>query len=746
MKTLKHPITHLYSWAIIFLLLMAWYTNLKAQTPNDPKYPQQTYLNTINIQGAWNVTTGDPGVRIAVIAEGGVYKNHEDLANKVTLKSTRIGYDKRPLGTQGAGIIAAETNNNKGIAGINWSAPLWSYDIGKTFNDTGYSTPFYGVDQSVVDDQINAAVSDGADILFLPFKIVPSGYIPEIESSNFRIYPSYSRPNWTDFVFGRYENLVSVFEADQYYYSQAMVAMRNAYQQGRTIVAPMDDYDGVTWGIPNRLSRDNLVIAVGSSDGIDSFQYSSEGRSNSNAEKTDIDLVAPGVDILTTTPVAPNSYQEQTNTTTAAAQATGVASLLKSADNNLTPNDIRAILRKTAVDIGDPGYDRKTGFGLMDAHAAFNFWQEHDFSRGVITDGISAKIADDEPVTLYHGPWGIEASGSYQADIYKVTFTIDLPEDTRSNIWFRAKGTLGWDHSDPNYQRQWSNVELDSINNQAIFTTYVYDLYEIGGGHIGYRPTSPSNAQVAYTIASKPGSYQIPPPEPLSGVTISGPGTIGPGQSGTWSASVNGGDPPLEYTWEYMYQGCLSTNSIQLNSIIPPGGGGCNNEGVWQYGDSDQSFTLPYNSNFQEAYIRITVTDQNNDTVTDEVRVLFGSSSAYFSIQGNEQKQQRALTKVISAEKNIPAKFKILSNYPNPFNPATNIKYGLPEAADVKLEVYNMLGRKVATLVTSSQKAGYHRVTFDAESLAGGTYLGRLIAVGVSGQNWHKTFKMNLIK
>jgi len=193
MKTSSHHIIKIYS-GIFFLFLISGALQVEAQTPNDPKYPQQTYLNTIHVPGVWSITTGDPGVRIAVISEGVVYKNHEDLVNKVTVKSARIGYDKRPLGTLGAGIIGAETNNNKGIAGINWSAPIWSYDVGRVFNDTGYSTPFYGLDQSVVDDEINAAVADGADILFMPFKMVPTSYIPEIQSSNFRIYPSFSAP------------------------------------------------------------------------------------------------------------------------------------------------------------------------------------------------------------------------------------------------------------------------------------------------------------------------------------------------------------------------------------------------------------------------------------------------------------------------------------------------------------------------------------------------------------------------
>ncbi|MCS6989214.1 MAG: T9SS type A sorting domain-containing protein [Chloroherpetonaceae bacterium] len=73
---------------------------------------------------------------------------------------------------------------------------------------------------------------------------------------------------------------------------------------------------------------------------------------------------------------------------------------------------------------------------------------------------------------------------------------------------------------------------------------------------------------------------------------------------------------------------------------------------------------------------------------------------------------------------------RLFQNYPNPFNPATAIRYDLPEASHVKLEIFDMLGRKVATLVDARQSAGSYVVSFDASrfSLASGMYLYRLSA------------------
>jgi hypothetical protein len=99
------------------------------------------------------------------------------------------------------------------------------------------------------------------------------------------------------------------------------------------------------------------------------------------------------------------------------------------------------------------------------------------------------------------------------------------------------------------------------------------------------------------------------------------------------------------------------------------------------------------------------------------------------------------LSDVREVENSFPSDFVLEQNYPNPFNPATNIRFSLPEANQVTLRVYDLLGQEVATLVNQFMNAGTFEVSFDASNLPTGIY-----TYSITAGDFQSVKKMMLIK
>jgi predicted GH43/DUF377 family glycosyl hydrolase len=89
----------------------------------------------------------------------------------------------------------------------------------------------------------------------------------------------------------------------------------------------------------------------------------------------------------------------------------------------------------------------------------------------------------------------------------------------------------------------------------------------------------------------------------------------------------------------------------------------------------------------------------------------------------------------------IPDRYSLSQNYPNPFNPSTTIEFDLPKSSDVRIEVYNIKGQKVKTLVNEKMSPGNHQVEFNAQYLSSGVYFYRIEAA-----EFQQVRKMILLK
>src|SRR3990170_2276974 len=109
---------------------------------------------------------------------------------------------------------------------------------------------------------------------------------------------------------------------------------------------------------------------------------------------------------------------------------------------------------------------------------------------------------------------------------------------------------------------------------------------------------------------------------------------------------------------------------------------------------------------------------------------IFGVDTTQIPIDSLARLINRIVTDVKDiphAGSSLPSKFELTQNYPNPFNAATSIQFNLPQSSKVKLEIFNILGQKVKTLVNEKLSAGYKKVTWDGtdekgNNVASGVY------------------------
>ncbi len=128
------------------------------------------------------------------------------------------------------------------------------------------------------------------------------------------------------------------------------------------------------------------------------------------------------------------------------------------------------------------------------------------------------------------------------------------------------------------------------------------------------------------------------------------------------------------------------------------------------------------------------------DTVTDSMITIVDDASGPMFWVGESE------VSIVEPSDNLPEQFVLYPNYPNPFNPTTTLRYDLPEDAQVRIFIYDLIGHVVRTLVNTHQTAGFKSVVWDATNDLGQPVSAGMYLYRVSAGDFHSVKKMVLLK
>lgn len=295
--------------------------------PNDVLYPDyQWNLPMIGTEIGWEITRGSERVTIAVV-DTGVDLDHPDLSGRLVEGRNILADNDQPdddngHGTHVAGIIASQTNNREGIAGITWFNKIMPI---KVMDKEGSGTSFD------VANGIIWATDHGAEIINLSL--------------------------------GNYQPAAVIEEAIQH-----------AFDNDVILVAATGNDSTDQPGYPAAYPQ---VISVAAVD------QNGEWAEFSNFGDY-VNVTAPGVAIASTYPG--KAYAEMSGTSMAAPHVTALAALIRSSYPELSNTQVMHIINRTTTDLGEPGYDGYYGNGLIDVVQALQAAHKKRYPLGRMSE------------------------------------------------------------------------------------------------------------------------------------------------------------------------------------------------------------------------------------------------------------------------------------------------------------------------------------------------------------------------
>ena len=317
-------------------------------SPNDPAYTAGDQWGLDQIEGprAWGIITGSNQVIVAVI-DSGVDLDHPDLQDKIVAGWDFVNNDDQPdddfgHGTHVAGIAAAATDNDLGIAGVSWGARIMPV---KVLNSSGSGY------MSDVIAGMEYAADHGAQVLNLSL----GGLATSSEAQAIQDAVDYAR-NKSAVVVAAVGNCGSGCTiGGTYYYNPDMY--------------------------PASCQNVIGVAATTSTDGWASF----------SEHNTSVDVSAPGTSIYST---VPGGYNYKQGTSMATPFVSGLAALILSKWPDYTPLQVETALFNNADDLGDAGWDEYFGHGRINAYLSLFYGAE------AASSSLEAQAASQSPPTL----------------------------------------------------------------------------------------------------------------------------------------------------------------------------------------------------------------------------------------------------------------------------------------------------------------------------------------------------------
>ena len=337
---------------------------------------------------------------------------------------------------------------------------------------------------------------------------------------------------------------------------------------------------------------------------------------------------------------------------------------------------------------------------------------------------IPGQRIDDPNVVPANGLSGWDSAGVYFSSA-DYNYVIEVcgtptPPDISYNVY-------------KDYNLLAGNLEVTTLvdNNVSVITESCYWVHGIvpRSFNIGIttlnviHETDPSNTACASLMNSPPGNFSLTTP-PDEHVVVVRPENIDQSQLFAWTVSVDPNGQPVNYT--------ISLNATISGSVV-----------TIEQDTSARVVMIPYNDVYNilsdydiqdtvSFHWTVSASDGQNSTTASN-----GPRTIVFDIGYMLSNASEVL---------LPDVFALHQNYPNPFNPITTIQYDIPEESHVRIDIYNVLGQKVAKLVDTFHQPGFHTVNWDGTNMLGSALSSGMYFYRIQANNFTAVKKLLLVK